>query len=106
MLFNGFLNKLKILKCHFTELNQCYAHSYNENKDIITIITKDIKGKHEKKKYIVVVVVSVPDYFWSRVSPFFQLSWNSHTPLLSVVGFTPILLGLTCVLTVCIGREL
>ena len=27
-----------------------------------------------------VVVVSVPDYFWSRVSPFFQLSWNSHTP--------------------------
>ena len=28
-----------------------------------------------------VVVVRVPDYFWSRVSPFFQLSWNSHTPL-------------------------
>ena len=26
-------------------------------------------------------VVGVPDYFWSRVSPFFQLSWNSHTPL-------------------------
>ena len=29
----------------------------------------------------VVVVVSVPDYFWLRVGPFFQLSWNSHTPL-------------------------
>ena len=30
---------------------------------------------------VVVVVVSVLDYFWSRVSPFFQLSLNSHTPL-------------------------
>ena len=30
---------------------------------------------------VVVVVVSVPDYFWLRVSLFFQLSWNSHTPL-------------------------
>ena len=27
------------------------------------------------------VDVSVPDYFCSRVSPFFQLSWNSNIPL-------------------------
>ena len=50
-------------------------------------------------------VVSFPDHFWSRMSPFFQLSWNSHTPLLSVVGCTPILLGLTCMLRVCLYRK-
>ena len=37
--------------------------------------------KKRKLNTVVVVAVSVPDYFWSRVSPFFQLSWNSHTPL-------------------------
>ena len=52
-----------------------------------------------------VVVVSTPDYFWSRVSPFFQLSWNSHNPLFSVVGFTPFSLGLPCMLRVCLNRK-
>ena len=28
---------------------------------------------------LICVVVSVPDYFWLCMSPFYQLSWYSHT---------------------------
>ena len=51
---------------------------------------------------VVVVVVSVPDYFWSRVSPFFQLSWNSHTPLFKRGRFHSNFVGLACMLRVCL----
>ena len=51
------------------------------------------------------VAVVSSDYFSSRVSLFFQLSWNSHTGAVSVVGFTLISLGLTCMLRVCLYRK-
>ena len=69
------------------------------------IVFKTYEQQISFKAFVVVVVVGVPDYFWSRVSPFFQLSWNSHTPLLSVVGCTPIPLGLKCMLRVCLYRK-
>ena len=51
------------------------------------------------------VVVSVPDYFWSRMSPFFLVILEFPHRAISVVGFTPISLGLTFTLRVCVHRE-
>ena len=54
---------------------------------------------------VVVVVGSVPDYFWSRVTPLFQLSFEFPLRAVSTVSFTPILLGLKCMLRVCMYRK-
>ena len=52
------------------------------------------------------IVVRVPDYFWSHVSPFFSSYPGIPTPrFLSMVGVTLISLGLTCMLRVCLYRK-
>ena len=55
-------------------------------------------------KGYVVVAVSVPDYFWSR-EPVLPDNLVFPHRTVSTVSFTPVLLGLTCMLRVCLYRK-
>ena len=52
-----------------------------------------------------VVVVSVPNEFLVTSEPVFPVILEFPHQAVSVFGFTPILLGLTCMLTVCLYRK-
>ena len=59
----------------------------------------------ERIIFVQVVVVRVPDYFLVMCEPVFPVILEFPHPALSVVGFTPISLGLTCMLRVCLYRK-
>ena len=66
--------------------NKCTQYSIQcVSREPVKTRPSRMKATHTLTRVVVVqrgnVVVSVRDNFWSHVSPFFQLSWNSHTPL-------------------------